>query len=157
MPMLVSMTLTLGQGYSGSAEENIHRWIISTTKQVISIKLASTVGHFWHDLDFETFIRLAQLVTPSWSFCFTPSFLWSLCTRTKWVVDVYCRYCYLLGQISNRLVKLCVIKWIVIIKKKKKSAYRLVAPAFVANDDANHHHHHHHHRHRHHHHGFGLF
>ena len=29
------------------------RWIISTTKQAISIKLATTVGHFLRDIDFE--------------------------------------------------------------------------------------------------------
>ena len=42
--MLVSMTLTLMQGYSGSAKANIQCWIISTTKQAINITLATTVG-----------------------------------------------------------------------------------------------------------------
>ena len=45
MLMLVSMTLTLMQGHNGLAEENIQRWIISTTKQAISIQLSETVGH----------------------------------------------------------------------------------------------------------------
>ena len=43
--MVVLMTLTLMQGHSDSAEENIKLWIISTTKQAIHIKLAATVGH----------------------------------------------------------------------------------------------------------------
>ena len=34
MLMLVSITLTVMQGHSGSAEENTQRWIISTTKKV---------------------------------------------------------------------------------------------------------------------------
>ena len=43
--MVVSMTLTLMQGHSGSIEENIQLGIISTTKQAIKIKLAATEGH----------------------------------------------------------------------------------------------------------------
>ena len=49
MPMLVSMTLTLMQGHNGSAKATI----IWTTKQAISITLATTLGHVLHDLDFE--------------------------------------------------------------------------------------------------------
>ena len=45
MLMLVSITLTLMQGRSGSAMAKIQRWIISTTKQATSINLATTVGH----------------------------------------------------------------------------------------------------------------
>ena len=45
MLMLVSMVLTLMQGHSGLAEEKNHRWIISKTKQPISIKVAATVSH----------------------------------------------------------------------------------------------------------------
>ena len=45
MLMLISMTLTLMQGYSGLANETIQRWIILTTKQAISIKFAVTVGY----------------------------------------------------------------------------------------------------------------
>ena len=44
--MLVSMTSTLMQAHSGSTENQIQRWIISTTKQVINIKLATTVCLF---------------------------------------------------------------------------------------------------------------
>ena len=40
------MTLTMMQGHNGLAEANIQRWIISITKQAISIKLATTEGHF---------------------------------------------------------------------------------------------------------------
>ena len=43
--MIVSMTLTVMQGDSGSAEEQIQLCMISTTKQAIQIKLAATVGH----------------------------------------------------------------------------------------------------------------
>ena len=43
--MVVSITLILMQGHSGSAEEKIQLCIISTTKQAIEIKLAATEGH----------------------------------------------------------------------------------------------------------------
>ena len=45
--MLVSVTLTLMQGHNGLTEDQIQRWIILTTKQAISIKLAARprVGH----------------------------------------------------------------------------------------------------------------
>ena len=45
MLMLVSMTLTLMQGHSGSAKAKIQQ-------KVISIKLVTMVGHFLRDLDF---------------------------------------------------------------------------------------------------------
>ena len=45
MLMLVPMTLTFFQCYSGSAEENIHRRIISTTKQV-NLYLSVSCGSF---------------------------------------------------------------------------------------------------------------
>ena len=50
--MLVSMTLTLMQGHSGSAEAKNQRCMLSATKQTISIKLATMVGHFLRELDF---------------------------------------------------------------------------------------------------------
>ena len=51
--MLVLMRLTLMQGHNGSAKaKQIQRCMLSATKQAISIKLASTVGHCLHDLDF---------------------------------------------------------------------------------------------------------
>ena len=43
--MVVSMTLTLMHGHSGSADKQIQLWIISTTKQAIKSKLFATVGH----------------------------------------------------------------------------------------------------------------
>ena len=60
----VLMTLTLMQGHNGSAEDKIQRCIISTCKQVIRIKLATTVSHVLHDLDwhFENSIWLDHLV-----------------------------------------------------------------------------------------------
>ena len=45
MLRLVTMNLTLMQGHSGLADDKLQRWIISTTKQAISIKHAATVGH----------------------------------------------------------------------------------------------------------------
>ena len=45
MLMLDWMTLTLVQGHSELKEENIQRWIISTTKQAKSIQISATVGH----------------------------------------------------------------------------------------------------------------
>ena len=38
------MTLTLMRGHSGSAEEHVQLWIVSTTTQAIQINLAATVG-----------------------------------------------------------------------------------------------------------------
>ena len=43
-------------------------WNISTTKQATSIKLAATVGHFLHDLDFEN-------VHMAWLSCFLFNFM----------------------------------------------------------------------------------
>ena len=43
--IVVSMTLNLMQGHSGSVEEEIQVWLISTAKQSLKIKLAATVGH----------------------------------------------------------------------------------------------------------------
>ena len=51
--MLVSMTLTLMQGHSGSAKAKNQRCMLSATKQAISIELATTVGHFLLDLDLD--------------------------------------------------------------------------------------------------------
>ena len=45
--MLVSMTLTLMQGHIGLAEANNQRYMLSATKQALSIKFAITVGHFF--------------------------------------------------------------------------------------------------------------
>ena len=62
---LVSMTLTLMPGRSGSAKAKIQCGIISTTKQTTSIKLATTVGHFFFlyvTLTLKTFIWLGRLV-----------------------------------------------------------------------------------------------
>ena len=46
----------------------IQCWIISTTKQVISIQLATMVGHFLHDLDFEN-------IYMAWPTCYNCSLL----------------------------------------------------------------------------------
>ena len=54
--MLVSMILTLMQGHSGSAKAKYERRIISTTKQAISIRLPTTVGHIFVTLTLKTFI-----------------------------------------------------------------------------------------------------
>ena len=62
--MLVSMTLTLMQGHSGSAKAKIQYWFILKTKQAKSIKLATTVGHFYVIMTLKTIIWLA------WPACF---------------------------------------------------------------------------------------
>ena len=49
MFMLVSMTLTLMPGHSGSTNDKT----LSATEQAISIKLATKVGHFLRDLDLD--------------------------------------------------------------------------------------------------------
>ena len=53
MPMLFWMTLTLMQGYSGSAKSSNECLKLSATKQAKSAKLATTVDLFFlRDLDF---------------------------------------------------------------------------------------------------------
>ena len=56
MLMFVSMTLTLMPGHSGSAKAKYQRCMLSATKQAISFKLATTVGHFYVTLTLQTFI-----------------------------------------------------------------------------------------------------
>ena len=56
MLMLISMTFTLVQGHSGSTKATNQRWIISTTKQAISIKLVTTVSHFYVTWTLKTII-----------------------------------------------------------------------------------------------------
>ena len=52
MRMLVSMTFTfMPLGHRGSAKATNQRCLLSATKKAISIKLATTVGHFLCDLD----------------------------------------------------------------------------------------------------------
>ena len=64
--ILVSMTMTLMQGHSGSAEAKQTSVELSRqlTKQAISIKLYTTVGPglFLHDLDFEKCIWFDHLI-----------------------------------------------------------------------------------------------
>ena len=52
--MLMLVPMTLMQGHSGSGKAQIQHCMLSATKQAISIKLATTVGHFSRDfyLDF---------------------------------------------------------------------------------------------------------
>ena len=40
------------QGYSWSAKAKNQRWMLSATKQAISVKRATTLGHVLRDLDF---------------------------------------------------------------------------------------------------------
>ena len=61
--MLVSMTLTFMQGHSGSAQEKFSAELSrQLSEQQALTKLATTVGHFFQDLDFENVIWLDQLV-----------------------------------------------------------------------------------------------
>ena len=57
MLMLVLITLTVMQGHGGLATAKNQHCMLSATKQVISIKLATTVGFFFlfffHDLDLD--------------------------------------------------------------------------------------------------------
>ena len=53
MLMLISMTFILMQGHSGSAKAKNQRCMLSVTKQaIISITLATTLGHSLRDLAF---------------------------------------------------------------------------------------------------------
>ena len=54
--------MALMQGHSGSAKAKTWHRIISTTKQALSIKLATTVGLFYVTLTLKMFIWLEQLV-----------------------------------------------------------------------------------------------
>ena len=66
MLMLVLMTLTLMHGHSGSTKAKDQNCRLSATKQTISIKLGTTVGHVVCgdlDLDFANiYIWIVQLV-----------------------------------------------------------------------------------------------
>ena len=68
MAYLISMTLTLMQGDSGSAKVKNQCWIISTTKQATSIE-ATAVGHVLPELYFENVYMACRtccfLQTPS--------------------------------------------------------------------------------------------
>ena len=76
--MLVLVTLTLMQVHSGSAKAKSQRCILSATKQAISIKLATTVGHFfrWPWPRLPNVIWLVQLIF----FCF----LWLASNDKEW-------------------------------------------------------------------------
>ena len=50
--MLVFMTFTLMQGHSGSAKAKNQHCMVSTTKQAITVILATTVGPFLHEPEF---------------------------------------------------------------------------------------------------------
>ena len=60
MVILILMTLTLMKGHSGLAKAKNQGCMLLATKQAISIKLATTVGHFLCDLDLD-FICLVHL------------------------------------------------------------------------------------------------
>ena len=51
--LLVSMTLPLMQGHSGSAKTKHQRCMLLETNHAISINIATTVGHFLRDLDLD--------------------------------------------------------------------------------------------------------
>ena len=62
MLMLVSITLTVMQGHGGSTKANNQRYMLSATKQAISVKPATTVGHFYVTLTLQIRIWLDHLV-----------------------------------------------------------------------------------------------
>ena len=64
MLMAALMTLTLMQGHSGSGKAKNQLCMLSATEQTISIKLATRVGHFLRDLDFD--FGYVYMACPSW-------------------------------------------------------------------------------------------
>ena len=66
MLMLILMTLTLMQGHSESAKACSQRCMLSATKQAISLKLATTVGHFLSDRDLD--LASVYMVCPACCF-----------------------------------------------------------------------------------------
>ena len=94
--ILLLILITMTHGHSGSAEEKNQRWIISTTKQVTSIKLATMVGLFFGvtlTVTLKTFIwldYLFNLVSVSTFLKFflpRPSGLW-------WLGEIYELWCH---------------------------------------------------------------
>ena len=77
--VLVSMSLTLIQGHRGTADGNSQRWIISASKQVTRMKLATTVDCFVHDLDCD-FENIYMDWPPFWYDCRVVSehWIWTL-------------------------------------------------------------------------------
>ena len=72
MLMLVAMTLDSMQGHSRSAKANHQRCMLSATKQTLSIKLSTTVGHFLCDLDLD--FANVYMACPSWCVFFVVFF-----------------------------------------------------------------------------------
>ena len=66
------------KGHSWLAEENIQHWIILTSKQVLSMKLATMVGYFLHDLDCDF-----ENVYMAWPTCVAPENLDQLAYRVQ--------------------------------------------------------------------------
>ena len=64
--IIILMTLTLMQGHSGLAKAKNERCMLSATKQAISIKLATTVGHFLRDFDLD--FANVYMACPTFSF-----------------------------------------------------------------------------------------
>ena len=64
MLMLVSITLTMMQGHSGSAKAKNQRCMLSATKQAIRIKLSTTVGLFFFLRDFD--LSNVYMACPTW-------------------------------------------------------------------------------------------
>ena len=84
-------------GHSGLAKAKIQCKIVSTTKQAISIKLATTVGHFVSDLDFKnvymTWPACLVLCCYQCKFyilcCFHVSFFYYLILFIMWFLGAY--------------------------------------------------------------------
>ena len=114
------MTLTLIQGHSGLAKANNQHLIISTTKQAISIKLSTMVGHFWRDLDFEN-------VYMAWPSCLNIIYLTAVFLSTlyiyiinifshDWVYPLFLllKFCWALHHIGDYewIINDYIIMWI---------------------------------------------
>ena len=79
--MLVSMTLTLMQGHSGSANAKNQRSMLSASKQAISISAAAVGDYFLRDLDFD----FANVYMPWQSCLFSFVELWTAWFYSIWL------------------------------------------------------------------------
>ena len=58
-PCLLTFTLIHGYSWSAKANKSALHALGNEARQIISIKLITTVGHFLHDLDFAANIDMA--------------------------------------------------------------------------------------------------
>ena len=83
MLILIVMTWTLMQGHSGSVKANNERFMLSATKQAVSIKFATMVGHFLHDLDLE-FANIYMTCSSFYLFAYSFVIHFAICSLFPW-------------------------------------------------------------------------